>query len=113
MRTTIGGLDPRINDWQEGQMLSAHNWSAEDWTDTEGNSRRTVYHYSTRMVEFVQLSWMTDWSVDEDTISLGWGSVSDQNGMNNLIRSYGFRYRRDERGGGPRVESLLTGQEVA
>lgn len=62
--------------------------------------RCTLVHYSTGMV-----TWHGTTLVDYAT---GYGSVSDQNGVNTAMRVLGFpyRYRRDARGGGPRIEAL-------
>jgi len=36
--------------------------------------------------------------------SVGWGSVSDQQGMNKILANYSWRYRRN--GGVPRYEEI-------
>ena len=60
-----------------------------------------LWHHGTLM-----LSWsVIDGQVHIWSASLGWGSVSDQGGMNRAFRALGapFHYDRDERGGGPRI----------
>ena len=60
-----------------------------------------LWHYGTRM-----LCWRKSQRYGLELIdcSTGWGSVSDQNGMNTAFRELGLPYRfdRDQRGGGPR-----------
>ena len=67
--------------------------------------RATLWHYGTAM-----LRWSVERPDDPDVLdwSTGWGSVSDQNGMNTAFRVLGLPYRfdRDARGGGPRVTEL-------
>lgn len=75
------------------------------------NVTRHIYHYETEMLSFV----VADdglWDGDPDTVdySIGHGSVSDQNGMNNLFARCAMNlvYRRDIRGGGARIETLQS-----
>lgn len=46
-----------------------------------------LYHYSTMM-----LQWRDDYPIDPDWLdySIGWGSVSDQGGMNRAFRELGI-----------------------
>jgi hypothetical protein len=57
-------------------------------------------------------------------VSIGHGSVSDQGGMNQLLSvnyvwnegityDYGYRFYRDQRGGGPRILNIHTNEEVS
>jgi hypothetical protein len=68
----------------------------DDWRPDS----RELYHYSTLMLE-----WDDEGVID---YSIGYGSVSDQGGMNKAFRALGvpFRYDRDERGGGARITTL-------
>jgi hypothetical protein len=90
---------------------TAHAWHVEPHPNG-GDTRRIVHlrHYGTTMLV---------WSVEDPhdlavlDYSTGWGSVSDQNGMNTAFRELGLPYRfdRDARGGGPRVTELVRGPE--
>lgn len=91
---------------------------------------RHVFHYTTLMgyysqepkIEFDHVRdekyyiWPDEWEFTP--VSIGHGGVSDQRGMNQLMsiasiwryckghemyKTYGFRYHRDQRGGGPRI----------
>jgi hypothetical protein len=65
----------------------------------------SLWHYGTRM-----LVWNADDPTDEETLdwSIGYGSVSDQNGMNTAFRILNLPYRfdRDQKGGGPRITDI-------
>jgi hypothetical protein len=77
-----------------------HGWRVE-----RDGQTATLWHYSTAM-----LTWRIDQPADPDALdfSTGWGSVSDQNGMNTAFKVLGLPYRfdRDQRGGGPRITPL-------
>ena len=69
-----------------------------------------LYHYGTRMLE---------WSYRGTDIAItgwwpGWGSVSDQQGVNAALHALGSnkRYSRDKRGGGPRVNPYRVSASV-
>lgn len=57
--------------------------TAGAWRVETGEGRCTLYHYGTAM-----LTWNPADARDESVLdySLGWGSVSDQNGMNTAFR---------------------------
>ena len=78
----------------------SHAWRVE-----RNGQAATLWHYGTAM-----LTWNLERPSDPDALdsSTGWGSVSDQNGMNIAFRVLGLPYRfdRDQRGGGPRVTEL-------
>lgn len=63
----------------------------------------TLVHYSTPM-----LTWNAKRPAEHEVLSTGWGSVSDQNGMNTAFRvlDLPFRFDRDQRGGGARISEL-------
>jgi hypothetical protein len=63
---------------------------------------REVWHYGTLMGAFVLTKDEQSWEFTP--ISAGWGSVSDQQGMNKIIANYGWRYRRN--GGEARYERI-------
>lgn len=91
---------------------TAHAWRIVRYTDP-GRDRAELcgcdvaelWHYGTRM-----LRWNVVHPSDPDVLDFdtGWGSVSDQNGMNTAFRELGLPYRfdRDSRGGGPRITEL-------
>lgn len=80
--------------------------TAGAWRVEVHGVRRELWHYSTRM-----LVWTRDGKTGRalvlDTCT-GWGSVSDQNGMNTAFKALGLplRFDRDQRGGGPRITEL-------
>ena len=76
---------------------AAHAWRVHAWQPANGGPCATLYHYSTAM-----LTWRVD-SPDDATVlaySTGWGSVSDQNGMNTAFKVLGLLYRFDRDGRG-------------
>ena len=125
-------MRPEITPWKDGQSRKVGKWSFTDTTQPIGAKIRQVFHYNTLMLEFVGLEYEFDkergeithvWSAEP--VSIGLGSVSDQGGMNQLMaptyrmgpaddgmyRDYGYRYYRDIKGGGPRIEDM-HGTEV-
>lgn len=73
-----------------GKVRKVSSWSFYD----NDNFERVVYHYGTEMGRFV-------YETDSDgaswyfvPTSTGWGSVSDQGGMNKIIRNFGWYYSR-------------------
>ena len=77
------------------------NWSFYELVDSEG-MERVVYHYGTQMGRIVCESGDSRWEFVP--VSTGWGSASDQQGMNKILANYGWRYRRN--GGNPRYERV-------
>jgi len=75
------------------------NWSYFDRLGEDGDER-IVYHYGTEMGRFA----LADNVWYFVPTSVGWGSVSDQQGMNKILANYGWRYRRN--GGNPRYERI-------
>lgn len=84
-----------------GATHRAGAWTAYDRTQPYGAFRdeRVVYHYTTPML---RLDMSTG---DVQILSLGWGSVSDQQGVNKVLQAAGveMRYARNRAGGGPRI----------
>lgn len=82
---------------------TAHAWHVES-DPSYGEDVRALYHYTTRMAEWDHKTHEVLWT------GLGWGSVSDQNGLNTLFRVLGapYYFARDWRGGGARVENVTT-----
>jgi hypothetical protein len=87
-----------------GRMRKVGAWSYYD--DTVGwdtSAIRSVYHYGTKMGHFQNDH--NDWHLDSwyfVPVSTGWGSASDQQGMNKILKNFGWCYRRN--GGNPRYE---------
>ena len=76
-------------------------WSYWDTMDSDGMAR-VVYHYGTEMGQFHYENSDSVWYFVPT--SVGWGSVSDQQGMNKILQNFGWRYRRN--GGNPRYERI-------
>lgn len=94
-------------DWKEGQSRKASSWIMVDGVNhnplgNPGCQIREVFHYSTLMGRFVR-EVDTEGNVGRwefQPISIGWGSVSDQQGMNDILRGCsGWYYSR--KGGNP------------
>jgi hypothetical protein len=81
-----------------GKVRKVSSWSFYD----NDNLERTVYHYGTEMGRFYYEPSSALWEFLP--ISVGWGSVSDQQGMNKILANYNWRYRRN--GGNPRYERV-------
>lgn len=86
-------------------IIKAGKGTSNSWRVVNEQGACSLYHYSTRM-----LTWNSLNPNDESLLgwSIGWGSVSDQNGMNTAFKVLGipYRYSRDNRGGGPRIEAI-------
>jgi hypothetical protein len=85
--------------------------TARAWhVECDGDGTAHLIHYGTTM-----LVWNVEDPHDLDVLdwSTGWGSVSDQNGMNAGFRELGLPYlfERDARGGGARITELVRGPE--
>ena len=81
-----------------GKVRKVSSWSFYD----NDNMERVVYHYGTEMGRFQFEPSDAIWYFVPT--STGWGSVSDQQGMNKILANYGWRYRRN--GGNPRYERI-------
>ena len=124
-------MRPEITPWDDKKNTDRKvgNWSFRDHYMPIGGHVRDIYHYSTHMVEFVGFEryfdpdrgeMVMEWQATP--VSIGHGSVSDQGGMNQLLSvnywnrsityDYGYRYHRDQRGGGPRIMNIHTNEEV-
>ena len=82
-----------------GRDVKVGNWRLVDVRYGDRDERR-IYHYGTLMGAFVQVHGVDTWEFVP--VSTGWGSVSDQNGMNRILWRTGWNYRRN--GGRPRYE---------
>lgn len=81
-----------------GKVRTVGRWSFYD----NDNMERTVYHYGTEMGRFQYEPSESNWEFFP--ISTGWGSVSDQQGMNKILKGFGWVYRRN--GGNARYERI-------
>lgn len=101
----VANVDPQVTFWVEGQTVKASSgkWVGTDYVGSDGLPCRAVYHHGTMMGTFVRSSAFgvtTDgrfgmW--DFVPAGVGYGSVSDQGGMNAMLKGYGLRMVR--RGG--------------
>lgn len=121
-------MRPEITPFKAGTSRKVGKWSYEDKYVPIGGHVRSIFHYSTHMLDFVgfvgeQRCIDAERGEYEDVIywhaepvSIGHGSVSDQGGMNQLMSKqfdwghrdktlidYGYYYARDQRGGGARI----------
>lgn len=84
---------------------TAGAWRVARVVNSEGNALLDdvfqLWHYNTCMLEWHE----SDMGATLTCTDTGWGSVSDQNGVNKALRALGMnmRYFRDARGGGPRI----------
>ena len=95
--------------WHDGRTHKAGAWCASDWSDSKDNcgeygpiwQYRSVFHYGTEMIRFVRADFIHvdgqlepgRWTVVP--VSTGWGSVSDQQGVNKVLGGYdGWYYSR-------------------
>lgn len=81
---------------QDGRTHRASSWSAEDTYDY-----RTIYHYTTPMLRIHQ--YPPSWSDGVEMLSVGWGSVTDQQGVNQILQELGSTLIYVRKGGTPRI----------
>jgi len=122
-------MRPERTPFKAGTDRKVGKWSYTDELVPIGAHVRKIHHYSTLMGEFTGFEYEFDKQRGETTwvwsftpLSIGHGSVSDQGGMNQLMsikyiygdgltHDYGYRYYRDNKGGGSRIEDS-HGNEV-
>lgn len=113
-------MRPERTAWKDGKRRKVGNWSFRDTYQTDYGCVREIFHYTTKMGEYNGDSDKMTWEFIP--VSIGHGSVSDQGGMNQLMsityvwnegmmQDYGYRYYRDNKGGGSRIEDS-HGNEV-
>lgn len=85
----VRDLSPLVTDWQEGKTRKAGKWSASDYRTAYWH--RDVLHYGTTMVQYISRDG-SSWDVAE--VHTGHGSVSDQQGVNQLTAAWGLYYSR-------------------
>lgn len=77
------------------------NWQVVDIRDDEAFMEvRMVFHHGTRMGEWFRMD--GDETFGFAPTSTGWGSVSDQQGMNRILQGTGWKFLRN--GGVARYE---------
>lgn len=96
-----------MDQWHERRWFSAGSrgsWRCANGYTESGARLRTIYHYGSLMGTLYEYDGAWHFS----PFSVGHGSVSDQQGMNAILRAARspFRYRRDAKGGGARYESI-------
>ena len=85
--------------FREGSERKCGKWSYQDILDSAGRKRRYIKHHGTVMGSFTERGYKDVWLFLP--ISTGWGSASDQQGMNKIMPT-GWKYRRN--GGHARYE---------
>lgn len=96
---------------KKGRAGSNGSWRVERLdSDPFRGQEFALIHYSTTMLVWRQ---STRHGVELIDASTGYGSVSDQGGVNQAFCQLGlpYRFQRDRRGGGPRIEN--TEQRLA
>ena len=87
--------------FKNGVRKNVGNWSFVD--NVDGNfSYRQILHHGTLMGEFYTNRDNENWGFAP--LSIGWGSASDQMGMNKILQDFGWSFRRN--GGKPRYEHV-------
>lgn len=74
-------INPSKRGYKPFTRKSVGKWRFVDDYDTDGNERRLVIHHTTIMGEFVNTP---EWGWTYQPWSLGWGSASDQQGINKI-----------------------------
>lgn len=95
----LADINPQRTAWVRGRGRKVGNWSFADetysWVDEDGRTvvgaARWVYHYGTLMGIFMAQRASTP-IFKFDPCSVGWGSVSDQQGMNRIVNGMGGWY---------------------
>lgn len=85
--------------WRAGTR-KVGKWSVQDMGNPYDGWARHVVHHGTHMGTFYSAHG-AEWTFTPECT--GWGSVSDQQGMNKIIAPYGWRYVRK---GGARYERV-------
>lgn len=93
----LANIHPKITAFKLGRVTKVGEWSFEDHDDIM--DIRQVFHYDTLMGQFVNTP---NWGWTFEPISTGWGSASDQQGMNKMMMGE-WTYRRNNND--PRYEA--------
>ena len=93
-------MSPTVTKFKRNRTKKLGAWTFIDTVD-DFSIHREVFHYGTLMGEFYKYDdEASSWQFAP--LSTGWGSASDQQGMNKLISEFGWVFRRN--GGQPRYE---------
>lgn len=84
--------------WRDGSERICGKWTYADGVNDAGTRVRYIKHHGTIMGAFREVEPDVWYFIP---LSTGWGSASDQQGMNKIM-PLGWRYRRN--GGTPRYE---------
>ncbi len=118
--TRVEHLNPQLTPFTGERAAQASSWRMVDrytWEPRtlagvqlspfpgKGYGEREIWHYATLMATIV---FGQDGEFTVHPVSTGWGSVTDQQGMNKILSGCGFTMCRDQRGGGPRYEETNT-----
>jgi hypothetical protein len=95
----IESMSVTMTPFKDGVTKNVGKWSFRDDYEN-GFCYRNVYHYDTLMGVFYTTG--AQWQFAP--LSVGRGSVSDQNGMNKIFKDFGWSFRRN--GGKPRMEHV-------
>jgi hypothetical protein len=87
--------------FKDGVRKNVGNWTFSDAIDDTFMYRR-ILHRGTLMGEFYSDVTNMNWGFAP--LSIGWGSASDQQGMNKILKDFGWSFRRN--GGCPRFEHV-------
>lgn len=79
----LSDMHPTVTGWKHNKTYVVSTWSFKDDHDIDGNERRIVTHHRTDMGEFIN---SPVWGWIFEPWSVGHGSVSDQQGMNQILR---------------------------
>lgn len=91
-----------------GKWRSSNEATALDGHNGQRYRVRNIFHYSTLMLAFgLDASGNWDGNVDTVYASTGYGSVSDQNGMNKLFARQAMPFSFS-RAGGARINTLQS-----
>jgi hypothetical protein len=97
----LEAMSVTVTPFKNGVRKNVGNWSFVD--NVDGNfSYRQILHHGTLMGEFYTDRLNINWGFAP--LSTGWGSASDQMGMNKILKDFGWTFRRN--GGEPRFEHV-------
>jgi hypothetical protein len=82
-------------------IIERRKGTAGAWRVKTTDNGRELWHYTTRMLVWHD----TPHGTELVEHSIGWGSVSDQNGMNTAFRTLNLPYTY-KRAGGARIEPI-------
>jgi hypothetical protein len=87
----------------------SHGWEVREYPSTDEGTELALVHFGTRLLVWQRITKEILYK------NIGWGSVSDANGINTafLILDAPYWFLRDRKGGGPRfIERKMTASYV-